>query len=60
MLKVLLRFRAPHLKLAERAYEAGRSGPATGSGGYAPSMLVDLLTLTCAARSRIRAALDES
>ena len=58
--KVLLRFRAPHLKLAERAYEAGRSGPTTGSGGYAPSMLGDLLTLTCAARSRIRAALDES
>lgn len=58
--KVLLRFRAPHLKLAERAYEAGRSGPATGSGGYAPSMIGDLLTLTCAARSRIRAALDES
>ncbi|KTC34630.1 MAG: monodechloroaminopyrrolnitrin synthase PrnB family protein [Pseudomonas sp.] len=60
VLKVLLRFRAPHLKLAERAYEVGRSGPATGSGGYAPSMLVDLLTLTCAARSRIRTALDES
>ncbi|AZD55387.1 monodechloroaminopyrrolnitrin synthase PrnB family protein [Pseudomonas chlororaphis] len=60
VLKVLLRFRAPHLKLAERAYEVGRSGPTTGSGGYAPSMLGDLLTLTFAARSRIRAVLDES
>jgi hypothetical protein len=58
--EVLLRFRAPHLKLAERAYEAGRSGPAIGSGGYAPSMLGDLLTLTRAARSRLRTALGES
>ncbi|MEW7855000.1 monodechloroaminopyrrolnitrin synthase PrnB family protein [Pseudomonas chlororaphis] len=58
--KVLLRFRAPHLKLAERAYEVGQSGPTIGSGGYAPSMLGELLTLTYAARSRIRAALDES
>jgi monodechloroaminopyrrolnitrin synthase len=55
---VLLRFRAPHLKLAERAYEAGQSGPAIGSGGYAPSMLGDLLTLTRTARSRLRAALE--
>jgi hypothetical protein len=60
VIKVLLRFRAPHLKLAERAYEVGRSGPAVGSGGYAPSMLGDLLTLTCDVRSRVRAALDES
>ncbi|MET5116492.1 monodechloroaminopyrrolnitrin synthase PrnB family protein, partial [Burkholderia pseudomallei] len=44
--EVLLRFRSPHLKLAERAYEAGRSGPKIGSGGDAHSMLVDLLTLT--------------
>ncbi|MFP3427772.1 monodechloroaminopyrrolnitrin synthase PrnB family protein, partial [Pseudoalteromonas sp. SIMBA_162] len=50
--EVLLRFRAPHVKLAERAYEVGRSGPSIGSGGYAPSMLGDLLTLTRAARSR--------
>jgi len=57
--EVLLRFRAPHVKLAERAYEVGRSGPSIGSGGYAPSMLGDLLTLTRAARSRVRAALDE-
>ncbi|RQV56443.1 DUF1864 family protein [Burkholderia cenocepacia] len=56
--EVLLRFRAPHGKLAERAYEVGRSGPTIGSGGYAPSMLGDLLTLTRAARSRVRAALD--
>jgi hypothetical protein len=46
--------------LAERAYEVGRSGPSIGSGGYAPSMLGDLLTLTRAARSRIRTALDAS
>lgn len=58
--EVLLHFRAPHVKLAERAYEAGKSGPSIGSGGYAPSMLGDLLTLTRAARSRVRAALDES
>ena len=56
--EVLLRFRAPHGKLAERAYEVGRSGPTIGSGGYAPSMLGDLLTLTRAARSRVRAVLD--
>ncbi len=56
--EVLLRFRAPHLKLAGRTYEVGRSGPTIGSGGYAPSMLGDLLTLTRAARSRLRAALD--
>ncbi|NIE55333.1 MULTISPECIES: monodechloroaminopyrrolnitrin synthase PrnB family protein [unclassified Burkholderia] len=57
--EVLLHFRAPHLKLAERTYEAGQSGPTIGSGGYAPSMLGDLLTLTRAARFRLRAALDE-
>lgn len=57
---VLLRFRAPHHQLADRVYEAGQSGPAVGSGGYAPSMLGDLLTLTLAARSRIRAALNQS
>ncbi|MDN7908900.1 monodechloroaminopyrrolnitrin synthase PrnB family protein [Burkholderia cepacia] len=57
--EILLRFRAPHVKLAERAYEVGRSGPTIGSGGYAPSMLGDLLTLTRAVRSRLRAALDE-
>lgn len=57
---VLLRFRAPHVQLAERVYEVGRSGPAIGSGGYAPSMLGDLATLTLAARSRIRTALNES
>ncbi|MHC5174834.1 monodechloroaminopyrrolnitrin synthase PrnB family protein [Serratia rhizosphaerae] len=57
---ILLRFRAPHHQLAERVYEAGRSGPAVGSGGYAPSMLGDLLTLTLAARTRIRAALNPS
>ncbi|CAI1020161.1 monodechloroaminopyrrolnitrin synthase PrnB family protein [Serratia quinivorans] len=56
---ILLRFRAPHVQLAERVYEAGRSGPAIGSGGYAPSMLGDLVTLTLAARSRIRTALNE-
>ncbi|VWC72022.1 prnB; PrnB [Burkholderia lata] len=59
VLEVLLHFRAPHLKLAERTYEAGQSGPTIGSGGYAPSMLGDLLTLTRDARSRLRAALDE-
>ncbi|MNE79690.1 Monodechloroaminopyrrolnitrin synthase PrnB [compost metagenome] len=57
---VLLRFRAPHVQLGERVYEVGRSGPAIGSGGYAPSMLGDLVTLTLAARSRIRTALNES
>ena len=57
--EILLRFRAPHVKLAELAYEVGRSGPTIGSGGYAPSMLGDLLTLTRAVRSRLRAALDE-
>ncbi|MEE4411669.1 MULTISPECIES: monodechloroaminopyrrolnitrin synthase PrnB family protein [unclassified Serratia (in: enterobacteria)] len=57
---VLLRFRAPHVQLAERVYEVGRSGPAIGSGGYAPNMLGDLATLTLAARSRIRTALNES
>lgn len=57
--EVLLHFRAPHLKLAERTYEAGQSGPSIGSGGYAPSMLGDLLTLTRDARSRLHAALDE-
>ncbi|MGU3781688.1 monodechloroaminopyrrolnitrin synthase PrnB family protein [Burkholderia metallica] len=56
--EILLHFRAPHLKLAERTYEAGHSGPSIGSGGYAPSMLGDLLTLTRDARSRVRAALD--
>ncbi|MCA8022537.1 monodechloroaminopyrrolnitrin synthase PrnB family protein [Burkholderia metallica] len=56
--EILLHFRAPHLKLAERTYEAGQSGPSIGSGGYAPSMLGDLLTLTRDARSRVRAALD--
>ena len=57
---ILLRFRAPHHQLAERVYEAGRSGPSVGSGGYAPSMLGDLLTLTLAARSRLRSALNPS
>jgi hypothetical protein len=45
--------------LAERTYEAGQSGPAIGSGGYAPSMLGDLLALTRDVRSRLHAALDE-
>ncbi len=57
--EVLLRFRAPHRNLAERVYEAGRSGPAIGSGGYAPAMLGDLLELTRTARSRLRAARGE-
>ena len=58
--EVLLRFRAPHRNLAERVYEAGRSGPAIGSGGYAPAMLGDLLELTRTARSRLRAAWDQA
>ncbi len=57
--EVLLRFRAPHRNLAERVYEAGRSGPAIGSGGYAPAMLGDLLELTRTARSRLRAVRHE-
>lgn len=39
--KVLLRFRAPHLKLAERAYEVGQSGPTIGSGGTRPACSVN-------------------
>ncbi|MCA8064147.1 monodechloroaminopyrrolnitrin synthase PrnB family protein [Burkholderia sp. AU38729] len=57
--EILLHFRAPHLKLAERTYAAGQTGPTIGSGGYAPSMLGDLLMLTRDARSRLHAALAE-
>jgi monodechloroaminopyrrolnitrin synthase len=50
----LLRFRAPHVRLAQKAYEAQPDAHAeVGSGGYAPSMLEELLTLTRQARSRL-------
>ncbi|WP_268905930.1 monodechloroaminopyrrolnitrin synthase PrnB family protein [Citreicoccus inhibens] len=54
---VLLRFRAPHVKLAEQAYLAEREAHSVGSGGYAPSMLDELLALTREARLRLTLAL---
>ncbi|WIG92881.1 monodechloroaminopyrrolnitrin synthase PrnB family protein [Myxococcus sp. SDU36] len=51
--EVLLRFRAPHVKLAEQAYLAEREAHAVGSGGYAPGMLDELLALTREARLRL-------
>src|SRR6218665_344308 len=55
--EVLLRFRAPHVGLAEQAYQVESETHSVGSGGYAPSMLGDLLALTRDARSRLTAVL---
>jgi monodechloroaminopyrrolnitrin synthase len=55
--EVLLRFRAPHLGLAEQAYQVESETHSVGSGGYAPSMLGELLALTRDARSRLTASL---
>ncbi len=51
--EVLLRFRAPHVRLAEQAYVPENEAHSVGSGGYAPTMLVELLALTRDARARL-------
>nr|AAD46366.1 PrnB [Myxococcus fulvus] len=53
---VLLRFRAPHVKLAEQAYLSQQENHSVGSGGYAPGMLEELLALTREARLRLTLA----
>ena len=58
--EILLRFRAPHLRLAEQAYEAEGEVHSVGSGGYAPSMLNELLALTRDARLRLTEILRQS
>ncbi|KYF52560.1 PrnB [Sorangium cellulosum] len=57
---LLIRFRAPHLRIAEQAYRAGEDVHVVGSGGYAPTLLSELLTLTRDARSRLAAVLRRS
>lgn len=59
LFETLLRFRAPHLGLAEKAYQTRGEAYAVGSGGYAPSMLGELLALTHQARSRLVACIRE-
>jgi hypothetical protein len=44
---VLIRFRAPHLKVAARSYSSDAGNQKTkGSGGYASDMLAELINLT--------------
>ncbi|WP_437595938.1 monodechloroaminopyrrolnitrin synthase PrnB family protein [Sorangium sp. So ce590] len=57
---LLTRFRAPHLRMAEEAYRAGEEVHVVGSGGYAPTLLSELLTLTRDARSRLSVVLRRS
>ncbi|WP_394829177.1 monodechloroaminopyrrolnitrin synthase PrnB family protein [Pendulispora albinea] len=51
--EVILRFRAPHMRLAEQAYVPENEAHSVGSGGYAPAMLGELLALTRDARARL-------
>lgn len=53
--RYLVRFRAPHLKLARGAYERPSSSFDRGSGGYAPATVAAMLELTQHARQRLRA-----
>ncbi|WNG15913.1 monodechloroaminopyrrolnitrin synthase PrnB family protein [Cystobacter fuscus] len=51
---MLIRFRAPHLKLAEKSYSAESGNPrGVGSGGFTVEMLAELLRLTREAQARL-------
>ncbi len=54
LLDMLIRFRAPHLKLAEKSYNAESGNPRqVGSGGFTLDMLAELLRLSREARARL-------